>query len=77
MMPLWTTAISPPEMCGCALADVGAPWVAQRVCEIPVCADSACASACAARSATRKVLTSRSRCGAAELLPMIARPVES
>ena len=40
MMPLWTTAISPSDMCGCALAGVGAPCVAQRVCEMPVCAVS-------------------------------------
>ena len=35
MMPLCTTAISPPETCGCALTGVGAPCVAQRVCEMP------------------------------------------
>src|ERR671935_125218 len=32
-MPLCTMAMSP-EMCGCALRSVGAPWVAQRVCAI-------------------------------------------
>ena len=35
-MPLWTTATSSPDVCGCALTGVGAPCVAQRVCEMPV-----------------------------------------
>ena len=35
MMPLCTTA-KLPEVCGCALASDGSPWVAQRVCAIPV-----------------------------------------
>ena len=65
MMPLWTTAISPFDACGCAFAGDGAPCVAQRVCEMPVTARrDASHSACAARSATRAVLTSRASCGA-------------
>src|SRR5690606_20014838 len=37
MMPLWMTAIRPsPDMCGWAFRSVGPPWVAQRVCPIPV-----------------------------------------
>ena len=61
MMPLWTTAISPAERCGWALTGVGAPCVAQRVCEMPVPLERCAASACAARSATRAVLTRRDR----------------
>ena len=40
-MPLCTMPISSPpraEKCGCAFASVGAPCVAQRVCESPVLA---------------------------------------
>ncbi len=38
-MPLWITATVPVQStCGCALASVGAPWVAQRVCPIAVVA---------------------------------------
>src|SRR5689334_3084234 len=76
MMPLWTTATSPPERCGCALSDVGAPCVAQRVCEMPVVAVRCSASACAARSATRAVDTRRSRTGLAPP-STTASPVES
>src|SRR6476660_9173729 len=37
MMPLWTTAIRPlRSVCGWALRSLGAPWVAHRVCPIPV-----------------------------------------
>ncbi len=36
MMPLWTTAISLFDTCGCAFTCDGAPCVAQRVCEMPV-----------------------------------------
>ena len=35
MMPLWTTATLS-VACGCALLSVGLPWVAQRVCPMPV-----------------------------------------
>jgi hypothetical protein len=35
-MPLWTTAISFMETCGCALGSVTPPWVAQRVCAMPM-----------------------------------------
>ena len=36
MMPLWTTATSPlRSVCGCALASVAGPCVAQRVCPMP------------------------------------------
>jgi hypothetical protein len=61
MMPLWTTANSRvgPETWGCALAGLGDPCVAQRVCAMPACADSSLprsspwASASSAASATR------------------------
>ena len=37
MMPLCTTAIRPvASVCGWALRSLGAPWVAHRVCPIPV-----------------------------------------
>jgi hypothetical protein len=37
MIPLCTTAMWPLQStCGCALHWVGAPWVAQRVCAMPV-----------------------------------------
>ncbi len=37
MMPLWTTATLPSaSRCGWAFSSVGAPWVAQRVCAMPV-----------------------------------------
>ena len=37
MIPLWITAMRPPEdTCGWALTSVGPPWVAHRVCPIPV-----------------------------------------
>ena len=79
MMPLCTTAISPPDVCGCAFTDVGAPCVAQRVCEMPVVAAMPPAATCASRSATRAVLTVRcSRGGAAPSPPATtARPLES
>ena len=78
MIPLWTTAISPCDVCGCALPDVGLPCVAQRVCEIPVTRiEPASTRACAARSATRAVLTSRVRRGAPTAPLTTARPVES
>lgn len=39
MIPLWMTAIRPSQsVCGWALRSVGAPWVAHRVCPIPVVA---------------------------------------
>ena len=37
MMPLWMTATLPvTSVCGCALRSVGPPWVAHRVCPMPV-----------------------------------------
>ena len=37
MMPLCTSATRPVRpRCGCALTSLGAPWVAQRVCPMPV-----------------------------------------
>ncbi len=37
MMPLWITATLPVQSrCGWALRSFGAPWVAQRVCPMPV-----------------------------------------
>ena len=59
MMPLCTTAISPPEKCGWALLVLGAPCVAQRVCEMPVLPATPSASTCAFSSATRCVLRER------------------
>ena len=35
MMPLWTTATGPAEW-GWAFCSLGRPWVAQRVCPMPV-----------------------------------------
>ena len=36
-MPLCTTAIDPSALTwGCALASLGAPWVAHRVCPMPI-----------------------------------------
>ncbi len=47
-MPLCTTATRPCEpMCGWALRSVGAPWVAQRVCPMPVVEDGSGFSASA------------------------------
>ncbi len=78
MIPLWTTAISPCEVCGCALPDVGLPCVAQRVCEIPVTASSLLARRLRGEIGdTRAVLTSRVRRGAPAVPLMTARPVES
>ena len=38
MMPLWTTTSVPePSVWGWALSSVGRPWVAQRVCPMPMC----------------------------------------
>ena len=37
MIPLWMTATLPSSLtCGCALASVGPPWVAQRVWPMPI-----------------------------------------
>ena len=37
MMPLWISATRPlAETCGCALRSVGPPWVAHRVCPMPI-----------------------------------------
>ena len=37
MMPLWTTLIRPSSLlCGWALASVAGPWVAHRVCPMPI-----------------------------------------
>ena len=39
MIPLWMTATVPSaERCGWALRSVGPPWVAHRVCPIPIVA---------------------------------------
>ncbi len=39
MIPLWMTATVPSaDTCGCALRSVGPPWVAHRVCPIPIVA---------------------------------------
>jgi hypothetical protein len=42
MIPLWITATLPVQSrCGWALRSVGRPWVAHRVCPIPVTPPSA------------------------------------
>ena len=57
-MPLWTTAISSWLTCGCALAGVGgAVRRPARVRDARVPVDARRVAACAARSATRAVLT--------------------
>ena len=55
IMPLWIRASLPPSArCGCALRSVGPPWVAHRVCPIPVavagngCSSSSWQSGCSA-----------------------------
>ena len=52
MMPLWIRASLPssPPRCGWALASVGPPWVAQRVCPMPVRGRRAAARASIAAS---------------------------
>ena len=59
MIPLWTTATSSREKCGCALVVTGAPCVAQRVCEMPSSPASPDFFNWASRSATRAVLRER------------------
>ena len=51
--PSMPAGTGPRLTCGCALATAGAPCVAQRVWAMPVPPANPCASACAARSATR------------------------
>ena len=53
MMPLWTSATRPSaDRCGWAFASVGPPWVAQRVCPMPmVDAGSGLAASSASRLA--------------------------
>lgn len=53
MMPLCTSA-TPALMCGCALASVTPPWVAQRVWPMPRVAPSCSACAACAISATAR-----------------------
>ena len=49
MMPLWMTATEPVQStCGWALRSLGAPWVAHRVCPMPVVAGPSGFSASAA-----------------------------
>ena len=54
MMPLWMTATEPVQStCGCALRSVGAPWVAHRVCPMPVVAAGiGCSASAASRLAS-------------------------
>ena len=48
MIPLCTSATRRPKpRCGCALTSLGAPWVAQRVCPMPVVDGGSGASAIA------------------------------
>src|SRR5467141_35043 len=58
MMPLWTTD-TPPETCGWAFFSDGTPWVAQRVCAIPMSPARPCEPASFASSATRPVERTR------------------
>ena len=51
MIPLWITATLPaPPRCGCAFASVGPPWVAHRVCPMPVVVGGSGCSASASSS---------------------------
>ena len=54
MMPLCTSATRPSgPRCGCALTSLGAPWVAQRVCPMPVVdAGSGCSASAFSRLAS-------------------------
>ena len=54
MIPLWISASLPSvaPRCGCALLSVGPPWVAQRVCPMPVLdGGSGCAASAVAQVA--------------------------
>ena len=56
MMPLCTTVIRPSSLvCGCAFSSVAGPWVAHRVCPMPILPDSRRGSE-ASRSRTRPTL---------------------
>ena len=44
------TWLSSPERCGWQLRSEGAPWVAQRVCEMPTCLDTCSSNLTAAPS---------------------------
>ena len=61
------------------MTDVGAPCVAQRVCEMPVVPVMPPAATVASRFATRAVLTTRRSCAGDAPSPsaITARPVES
>ena len=52
-------APGPAEKCGCALCTAGAPWVAQRVCAMPVPAATLSRAISLCSSATREVLRAR------------------
>ena len=74
VMPLWTITTRPdPSRCGCALASVAAPWVAQRVWPMPVVPSTGAAFTRASRScrrpARRRTLTPSG--------PRTASPAES
>src|ERR1700704_967869 len=58
MMPLCTTD-TPPDMCGCAFFSEGTPWVAQRVCAMPMSPARLCDRASFSKSATRPVERTR------------------
>jgi hypothetical protein len=54
MIPLWITATLPSaETCGWALRSVGPPWVAHRVCPMPMVEPgSGCSASCFSRLAS-------------------------
>jgi len=62
MMPLCTTAISSRLKIGWALTVTGAPWVAQRVWQMPVAPVRPDSRTCASRSATRDTVRARRSC---------------
>src|SRR5690606_16521129 len=77
MMPLCTRA-TPWLMCGCALASVTPPWVAQRVWPMPRLACAPSATAAASISATRPVRrTRRTSPSATRAMPAESYPLYS
>ena len=75
MIPLCTSATRPvAPRCGCALRSLGAPWVAQRVCPIPVL-DSG--SGCSTSALSRFASLPARFCDAIEPSCTRAMPAES
>ncbi len=77
MMPLWMTAIRPSvERCGCALRSVGPPWVAHRVCPMPVL-PSAIPGAGSSASAFSRLASLPARLAVSRSPLTMATPAES